>query len=239
MGLRDIVSGVESREKMLTVYAPTDALAATVRDYFASQNVRVVHEPVSDPADARVELSDDDDDGRVVSVDVDAVKELVSEHANRDFGDVVPYRTILEQLDRTTFTSYDHTQMLTASREIEDRAWRVGAGQLVAGFQTLSTFETQQDAYRMLAETSLDVHVYGAPDANVDAVGTTVHATDSREIRETWFVAFDGGPDPNQKSALLAEERGDDKFYGFRTYDPDTVDRVFDALDELTNRSPA
>ncbi|MEE6209197.1 DICT sensory domain-containing protein [Salarchaeum sp. III] len=236
MGLRDIVSGVESREKTLAVYAPTDALAAAVRDYFASQNVRVVHEPVADPADARVELVDGD--GPVVSADVHAVEDLVSGRANRDFGEVVPYRTILEQLDRTTFTSYDHTQMLTASREIEDRAWRVGAGQLLVGFQALSTFKTQQDAYRLLAETDLDVHVYGAPDANVDSVGTTVHATNSPEIRETWFVAFDGGPDPDQKSALLAEER-DGEFYGFWTYDSDTVDRVFDAVPDTANRSTA
>jgi len=238
MGLRDIVSGVESREKTLTVYAPSDALADAVRDYFASQNVRVVHEPVADTADARVELSDDDGE-RVASVDVRAIEELVSGRADRDFGDTPPYRAILEGLDKTTFTSYDRTQMMRASREVEDRAWRVGEGQLVAGFQRLSTFETQHDAYSLLADTGLDVHVYGAPDADVDAVGTTVHGVDSSEIRETWFVAFDGGPTPTQKCALLAEERERGEFYGFWTYDPDTVDRVFDAVTGNPNRPTA
>ncbi|GAA0659176.1 DICT sensory domain-containing protein [Salarchaeum japonicum] len=238
MGLRDIVSGVESREKTLTVYTPTDALADAVRDYFASQNVRVAHEPVADAADARVELSDGDGE-RVTSVDVEAVDELVSGRSNREFGDAVPYRALLEHLDRATFTSYDRRQMVTASREVEDRAWRVGEGLLVAGFQTLSTFETQHEAYRLLAETNLDVHVYGAPDADVASVGTTLHPVDSPDVRETWFVAFDGGPSPEQKSALLAEEREPGEFYGFWTYDPDTVDRIIDAVPGTANRPTA
>ncbi|QDX41413.1 DICT sensory domain-containing protein [Salarchaeum sp. JOR-1] len=237
MGLRDIVTSVESQEKTLTVYGPSDALADAAREYFESQNVRVVYEPVADPADARAELCDDD--GPVLSVDVDAVEDLLSERADRDFGDVAPYRAILEHLDRATFTSYDRAQMMTASREVEDRAWRVGEGLLVAGFQTLSTFETQHEAYALLAETDLDVHVYGAPDADVDDVGTTVHPMDSPDIRETWFVAFDGGPSPQQKSALLAEERSPGEFYGFWTYDPDTVDRIIDAVPDTANRPTA
>ena len=136
---------------------------------------------------------------------------------------------VLDHLEETLFTSYSIKQMFMASREIEDRAWRVGSGELHAGFQTLDVLTGQADAYNQLgAQTDLSVHAYAAPVSETPAVpnteGFTLHVERDEEIEKTWFVVYDGGGVDENKCALLAEERGSREFYGFWSYDPDTVD---------------
>jgi DICT domain-containing protein len=131
------------------------------------------------------------------------------------------------------FTSYDGERMLAASREIEDRAWRASEGTLYAGFQRYSILEEQLPVYEQLGtKTDLDVTAFAFPDADLSAHDRTFDVFPERaaEIRDTWFVAFDGGGDEESKCALLAEEREPRRFYGFWTYDPETVDYIFDHL---------
>jgi DICT domain-containing protein len=135
-------------------------------------------------------------------------------------------------MDETMFTSWSIEQMVAASREIEDRAWRVGEGSLHAGFQYLSTLRGELPVYERLGSKNLDVHAYAAPDEDPpEHEGFTLHIERAEEIEKSWFVVFDGDGVDENKCALLAEEREPRKFYGFWTYDPDTVDWIIDHLE--------
>jgi DICT domain-containing protein len=176
------------------------------------------------------------DDTEVLSkIDIETLRKFV-DHSPAESKPIGvtdgEYAAILDHLKATTVTSYDGEQMVYASREIEDRARRVGTGTVHAGFQRCSTLADQQAIYTDLAHRGLEVHAYGVPDTAPPGLGGThVHAIDSDEIAETWFVVFDGGGDETQKSALLAEERHDDSFYGAWTYDRQIVDAMLEYLE--------
>lgn len=227
MSLGSVIDSVESLEKTLTVYDAEDPLVTALREYFSSQQVVITEgTAVGGPAGFAT-LSEDD---RLLTA-IDLADLSTPLDGGRDLNPA--FRTLLEHLDGTTFSSYDTTQMVATSREIEDRAWRAGSGQLHAGFQYFSALASQRSVYSRLAERDLDVHVYAAPDGTeVDLPNVTVHAEAVDEITDTWFVAFDGGETPSDKCALLAEERDPDAYYGFWTYDPDIVDRILGHLTE-------
>jgi hypothetical protein len=230
MTLSELIAGVEEHEKRLTVFNADDAVAEEFREYFADRNVTVATEttPSGKP-------------GKFVTLSENG--EVLTATGIADFAEIVnddsmlgveqsPYRPILDHLDETMFTSWGIDQMVSASREIEDRAWRVGEGQLHAGFQYLSTLRGELPVYERLASKNLDVHAYAAPDEDPpNHEGFTLHIERADEIERSWFVVFDGNGADESKCALLAEERGDREFYGFWTYDPDTVDWIVDYLD--------
>src|SRR6056297_118285 len=233
MSLRRLIAEVRGREKTLTVYAPRDAdVVGAVREYFASQHVAIEHARTD--GEPRAVLSDDG--GELAAVGADALHELTSRDLH-ELGEAAPYSPLLAHLDGTTFTSYDRRQMTMASREIEDRAWRANDGQLHSGFQGLSNLRDERETYERLAAGDLEVHVYGAPDADLGATSFSVHGIENEEVASTWFVVFDGGGNREQSSALLAEEREDGGFYGLWTYDPELVERALGALDGY--RKPA
>ncbi len=232
MSLTELISGVEDHEKTLTVFNADDGTIKTLRKQFHDRNVSISGErtPSGKPK-AFVVLADED--VFVTAASIDTI--LASDSAKQDPGfEGDPYRPILDHLDETMFTSYDIEQMVAASREIEDRAWRVGKGTLHSGFQKLSTLEGQMSIYEQLGDKrSLDVHAYAAPDADVPEHDTdlTIHVERSDEIERSWFVAYDGAGIDVNKCALLAEERESRAFYGFWTYDPTTVDFIIDHLE--------
>jgi hypothetical protein len=141
------------------------------------------------------------------------------------------YSVLYDLLDDTVFAGFNRRQLLGATREIEDRAYRVGEGRLHVGFQCRAALADQQSLYRHLAaETDLDIHVYVVDEWLDDPLpGITVHVEPTPEIGRFWVVAFDGGPDPTQQCALVAEQHGD-SYEGVWTYEPDLVEQVFDAL---------
>mgnify|MGYP000619212344 CR=1 FL=1 len=150
-------------------------------------------------------------------------------------------------LAEAQFTSLTRSHLLATSREIEDRAFRVGQGTLYAGFQSLSAYRDQLPVYeRLAAETDLRVHVYGAPDWTPPAVeGVSVHtgattedsdgsdgkALSSDELGAFWFVAFDGEGDDEMACALVAEQVSDDGYRGAWTYDAALVRGITAYLD--------
>lgn len=227
MSLSELITGVEAHETTMTVYNAREAVG-DLRERFADRNVAVEAGDAEPGPDRFVALSVDGEFVAAAGLDT-----LLAEPEPRrpGFGDD-PYRPILDHLDETMFTSYDRSKMLAASREIEDRAWRVGKGQLHAGFQRLSTLRTQQEVYDTLAtRDALTVHTYAVPDVDAPADPEfLVHAEDAAEIERSWFVAFDGAGFDDNKCALVAEERSPGEFYGFWTYDPDTVDYVITHL---------
>jgi len=175
-------------------------------------------------------------DGEVVGIiGVDAVEALLEPPIRRpgDRSDVSEgYRSLLEILEQTVISGMNHRELLAVSREIEDRAYRVGEGTLWISFQRLSAFSSQTDVYRALdAETELDIHVYGVEDrAPPDISGISYHARDGTKFERYWALAYDGGPDRTQACGLLAEERADG-YTGFWTNDAVTVDVIATAFD--------
>ncbi|MFB6308389.1 MAG: DICT sensory domain-containing protein [Haloarculaceae archaeon] len=230
MSLSELIAGVEDHEKTLTVFNADDETVAAVADHFTNRNVVVRSETTESGRPGEfVTLSDDGD--VLAATGLDGFRETLTETPGVDTSEN-PYRPILDELDETMFTSWSTKQMVNASREIEDRAWRVGAGELHAGFQTLSTLEGELDVYERLGETDIEVHAYATPDVDPPGHdGFVLHMERSEEIAKSWFVVFDGDGDDDQKCALLAEERDPREFYGFWTYDPDTVDWIIDYLD--------
>ncbi|WP_054583405.1 DICT sensory domain-containing protein [Halolamina pelagica] len=142
------------------------------------------------------------------------------------------YRALLEVLDGTVFATLDRQQLQATSREFESRAWQVGRGTLRVGFQSLSAFEPQTEAYQRLgAETDLDIHVYGQPDWSPPTIpNVTYHRDTAGTLAPYWFMAFDGGTEESQRCALVAREH-DDGYRGFWTYDPSLVGDILDTLE--------
>lgn len=116
--------------------------------------------------------------------------------------------------------------MIQMSRHVEAMAHRTGAGELHAGFQRLSRLTGERgtrEAYRRLAEVGVDVHAYGVGDRDAVDLPVTVHAEDAAEIRDYWFVIYDGAGSEGGAAALVAEEVDQNTYRGFWTFDADRV----------------
>jgi hypothetical protein len=222
MSLGAIIDRVERHERRLVLVSPpSPAVVNAVERTFAPQGVRV-----------DVDVEEGVDRPTVVVRDADEVVTIVP-LAGGDDAEIEEttdaLTSALSTLDRTTFTSYDLRGMVAATREIEDRAWRIRDGRLRAGFQHVSALYDQRAVYTQLA-TALDVHVYAVPDGTPPEMGdVTVHLDPAPEIERSWFVVYDGGGREENKCALLAEEReerDDRRFAGFLTYAPDLVDEI-------------
>jgi DICT domain-containing protein len=236
MGLRQLIEFIQSLEKELALInvEAAESIEQQLADYFDTQNVRISSYRTSSgtPGDIAV-LSTDDEVLEVISIE--ALRALVDSVQSGSTAVGVTdeeYNPVLRHLKETTFTSYDTEQMLYASREIEDRARRVGGGTVHAGFQRCSVMADQQTIYTDLTEQGLDVHAYGIPDATEpDLGGGHLYTVDTDEIAKTWFVIFDGAGEATQKSALIAEERNQNSFFGFWTYDAKIVDTALEYLE--------
>lgn len=245
MTLTELIAGVEGHEKTLTVFNADEDASSEIREHFADRNVRVRSEQTASGRPGEfITLSTDGD--VVAATSLGDFQETITGSVRHIDIDESPYRPILDKLDETMFTSWSIERMTAASREIEDRAWRVGQGSLHAGFQKVSVLKGELDLYDRLGETDVDVHAYAVPDVDPPEDSSfTLHLERSEEIAKSWFVVFDGGESAtgraakrltdaeidDQKCALLAEERGDREFYGFWTYDPGTVDWIIDYLE--------
>lgn len=231
MSLTELIAGVEEHEKTLTVFNADEADVATLREQFRDRNLTVTEADTDSGRPAAFAVLAED--GAFVTAA--AVEDVIAPAAETDPAfDDESYSPILDHLDETMFTSYDIEQMVAASREIEDRAWRIGSGTLHSGFQRLSILADQIDVYERLAgKGELAVHAYAAPDADVPDHDSdlTIHVERADEIARSWFVVYDGAGIDVNKCALVAEEREDRGFYGFWTYDPSTVDWIVDHLE--------
>ncbi len=231
MSLTELIAGVEEHEKTLTVFNADEADVATLREQFRDRNLTVTEADTDSGRPAAFAVLAED--GAFVTAA--AVEDVIAPAAETDPAfDDESYSPILDHLDETMFISYDIEQMIAASREIEDRAWRIGSGTLHSGFQRLSILADQIDVYERLAgKGELAVHAYAAPDADVPDHDSdlTIHVERADEIARSWFVVYDGAGIDVNKCALVAEEREDRGFYGFWTYDPSTVDWIVDHLE--------
>jgi len=243
MDLRDSIEYVRHREKELRLFNvdPTGTILEELGTYFQTLNVRITAERTASGAPEDIAVLSNATEVLAV-VDVASLRELL-EDVPTGAGDLGiadrEYESVLRHLKETTFTSYDTEQLLYASREIEDRARRVGRGSIHTGFQQCSVMAEQRSIYANLARRGVSVHAYGVPDATPPDLGSGhVHAVSTDEVAETWFVVFDGGGNDTMKTALLAQERDEDAFYGVLTYDPGFVDHILEYLNR-TYDSPS
>ncbi|AWB28029.1 DICT sensory domain-containing protein [Halococcoides cellulosivorans] len=236
MSLRLIVEAIESLEKDLTLFnlPPASRIAERLERFFETQNVRIrTAQTASGRPEEIAVLSRPE--AVIALVEVDRLRELVDEGPpDSDLGiRDGAFEPFLTPLKETSFTAYDKRQMLATTREIEDRARRVGSGTIHTGFQRSSLMALQAPIYRDLADRGLTVHTYGVPDGAIPHIGQgTVHTPETDEIAQTWFVAFDGGTEPTQATALVAEERKEGQYYGVWTYDPAIVGQIVTHLEE-------
>lgn len=226
MSLSEVVARVAAHEKTLVVVNPSDGVTGAIRDHFGDRNVRVESATTpTGPSDYMV-LGENGEFLAAAAVD-----DLLDPDPYDPAVDDRSHRPVLDALDETMFTAYGSGRMVAASREIEDRAWRVGTGELHACFQFVENLEDQREVYERLGGLDgLDVHAYAAGGTAPAVDGVSVHCERDEELRTTWVVAFDGGDLDESKCALLAEEREGRSFYGFWTYDPGTVDYIVDHL---------
>jgi hypothetical protein len=213
------VTDARNGQRRLTVYEDDEG---TLTDLFGT-GVTVEHRSLQGSAPY---LTIEDDGEFVGAMSAEHLRAVLGPDAGKlpALGEVSDaYRHLLDLCEDVAFSAQERRQLLATSREIEDRAYRVGNGTLRVGFQRLSAFEDQQGLYRRLAaETALDVHVYGRPDWTPPAIeGVTYHARDDDTTR-FWFLVFDGGAEETQACALVAREQ-DDGYLGRWTYDPETV----------------
>lgn len=221
---------VERQRKQFTVYS--DADASDLTSQLATRNVTVEYRPL--PLTRPSPFVTIREDGEFVgALSLADLRDVLTPPIIRpgDWEGVSEgYRAVLGVLEETVFTALDRRQLLATSREIEDRALRVGTGTLRVSFQSLSVFSTQLGLYTTLAaETGLDIHIYGRPDWTPPATeGLTYHGTDA--LTAFWCLAFDGGPEESQACALVARET-EDGYTGFWSYDHELVQDVLATLE--------
>jgi DICT domain-containing protein len=206
VSLRGILNATDGRPLTLTIYEETlpSGVSETLRSYFEPQEIRIQSAPVhpEGPSDFAVVH----DDGRFLAASRlwDVYRYLDPKARIGTANGRQPPDVLAELRDRT-FSRFDRRRMVMASREIERRAWAVGAGELHVGFQTLSRADYQAPVFDRLAASELDVHVYGHPDAAL-LMDVEHHAHSTPELADVWFLAFDGDGDDDAACAMAGEE---------------------------------
>ncbi|WP_276302300.1 DICT sensory domain-containing protein [Halorussus lipolyticus] len=231
MTLSSIIADVTGTERTLTVYDAEESSAVEdLRNHFEVQNVSVEEATAPEGPDDFAVLHDGG--AFLAAADLTKLRRAVTFQAGlldaTDFEEThVP--DVLKHVSDTTFTAYGKRRMILASREIEEQAWREASGELHAGFQRLSLLRDQWDLYSRIADRGVEIHVYGVGDWEPpEPDWLTVHADDTPEIRDSWFVVFDAPGESD--GALVAAERGLNEFEGFWTYDSALVGDVLGHL---------
>lgn len=230
--LQTIVRQVEGDEATLTLFNDDadQSEHETLQSYFDVQTVSFRRGRTADGLPRNFLVLHDDEAFRAAASLADVYPAVDPQSSMLSASDPggIEYPDLLREIDQTVFTDYGRRRMTVASREIEEHAYRHG-GRLHAGFQSLSNAKPQARLYRNLAaDDSVETHLYGAGDWTPPG-DHVLHEYDDPEILRSWFVVLDAADD-RDKRALLAEERAEGEFYGFWTYDADTVARILDRL---------
>ncbi len=227
MSVDSLLAELRDRKHQFTIYRSNDR--SDIEVWLADHGVAV--ESGSLPPGGPEPFIEIKTDGEVVGIiSVNAVEGLfeppIRRPGHRDETSD-GYRVLFDVLERMVFSGMNRRELLAVSREIEDRAYRVGEGTLRVSFQTLSTFESQTAVYRTLAtETDLDIHIYGLDDWSPPAIpGITYHTDGAERIEPYWALSYDGGPTASQACGLVAQEHANE-YTGFWTNDPALVGEI-------------
>lgn len=222
--LQTFLDDLTAQRRTVTVYAadPPSELAERLADWHV--DVRFDHLP-SDSGEGFITVRQGDHFLGTVSLEtVATLFEPAAGVLDADSTETGSLEPLLKLLDETLFQSVERRQLLAATREFEDRAWRHGQGELHVGFQRPAALAAQRPVYERLAESDLDIHLYFDGAWHAPPIpGVTIH-TDDGELGQFWFVAFQ--PDAaarSQSCGLFARERDPATYGGFWTYDPNRV----------------
>jgi hypothetical protein len=115
--------------------------------------------------------------------------------------------------------------LIVVSRRIEQLAHNYGEGTLRTSFQRLSRLEDERgtrEVYDAVAETDVDVHIYGRPDwIPSPNFPVTMHGGYKEDFRTSWFVLYDPPPEKvgeYDSAVLVAVEREPGTWEAFWTY---------------------
>ena len=152
--------------------------------------------------------------------------------------DEVALPDVFEGLDEVPFrvrgypaSNKEKLLLIIISRVIERIAAEHGDGTLRASFQRLSRIDDERgtrSVYERVADTGVDVHVYGVGDVDDLSISPiTVHTGTTYPYRSSWFVVFTppDGTDGDH-AALLALEDEPNVWDGFWTFRPELVTRI-------------
>lgn len=231
------IDRVRTELKSLDVYTADDAVAGELKRQFSTRNVAVTHRGLPSGTDHGFVVVHDEDGTFQGALGIDALDAILSpdESSVSDVADAsIEHSEAFPFLENTLFAAYDRRQMLAATREIEDRTWRIGAGELFVGFQRVAAFEEQRPRYdRFVDETDVTVRAFVGDESTVGPAAFPVVAETGAaggELGAYWFVLFDGGENAVDACGLLAEERKAGEFFGFWTYDSDLVEELMTYL---------
>ncbi len=121
--------------------------------------------------------------------------------------------------------------LILISRYIEKRAFEEGEGALRSSFQRLSRLEDERGTrtvYERVADSDVDVHVYGRPDWRPSPdFPVVMHGGHNFDFLSSWFVIHTppSGSD-SSPAALLAIELQQGTWDGYWTYDEGVIDEL-------------
>ena len=140
-------------------------------------------------------------------------------------------------LDETVFrlrgypeSNKEKLLLITISRYIERMSLNRGNGKHRASFQYLSRVDDERGTravYDRLADTNVDVHLYGMPDwTPPPEYDVTIHGGWGPDFRDSWFVVHVPDDRSQSHAALVAIENESRTWNGFWTYDTETVREI-------------
>jgi len=243
--------GSSSRSLVVANRSSPDPVQHVLETTFADQPVQVTERDLPDVESDTVLLVDDDE--VLATSSLSALRDAIV-MVNSDLFrtgarglDELELPSVIKRLHDVRFSLRGYPKsnaekliLVVISRYIEQVAARTGRGRHRASFQSLSRIEDERGTrrvYERLAETGVDVHVYGRPDwIPSRSLDVTTHAGHSADFRDSWFVLFtpDPGSVPDHSAAtaaradrgpvaLLAIEVEPKVWEGFWTFDPSLV----------------
>ncbi|THE65507.1 histidine kinase [Salinadaptatus halalkaliphilus] len=240
--LADALERVEKRRKHLEICTADAAVATELQRQFATRNVDVEHTPVAGFDEPGFAIVRGADGGFAGALGLDQFGAVLSpeRHPPWELGTTdVDTSSLFDFLEQTLFASYDRRQMIAATREIEERAWRLGDGTLYVGFQRESALLEQADVYERFDDRDdLAVAVFIADEWSGQIGDISVVESQAAEIGQFWFVLFDGAENRDQSCGLLAAERRPGEYYGFWTYDSEFVSELIAYLESTYDPNP-
>lgn len=254
LSFAEAIAAVEARRIQVTVYSADTGggVTETVREQFGTKNATVTHRPLPGESELAF-LVFATADGFAGAMSARRFQAFLTPPIYRPWDDEfvhAGYRVLFALIDDTLFTSMDRRQLLAATREIEDRAWRVGTGTLHVCFQSSAKLRAQRPLFeRLCAETDLEIHCYmqdrwEGPEID----GLEFHVSEHPDVSRHWALVYDGGGEPLYACAMVAREidegdtthrdttHADVHFDGFWTYDPTVVAELGAHLESVGDR---
>jgi len=233
--LRDAFEAVDRRHKTLEIHSDDESVVTALRRGFDTRTADVTRRPLGDLDDAGFVIVRDADGAFRGALGLEGFEAILSptDHPPWELAEPEPDPAhLFDFLENTLFASATREQLLATTREIEERAWRIGAGRLYAGFQRPAALRAQTGVYeRFGARDSIDVTVFLSGEWSTPLEGVSVVTGVGGELGAFWFVVFDGAGDDGRCGALVAEERDPGEYVGFWTFEPSIVRELTDYLE--------